>query len=82
MGKIMTEANNVVLPKGITQEVFSEAIQKLVNLLGAENVLTKEEYIVPYKKVMMSVDAAEHSYKQNYWQLLASTMRQVYKLLQ
>lgn len=57
----MKEVNNTVLPKGITQEVFSEAIQKLISLLGAENVLTKEEYIVPYKKVMMSVDAAEHT---------------------
>lgn len=57
----MSEQNNAVLPKGVVQEEFNQAVEKFRNLLGAENVLVKSDQLAPYNKIMMSVENAAHA---------------------
>ena len=58
----MTESTqNVVLPRGVDKSDFEHAIDKFRALLGDENVLTKDDQLAPYMKIMMPVPNAEHT---------------------
>jgi len=70
----MTEPDQAVLPRGVAQQEFQKAIGKFRNLLGAGNVLDKDEQLVPYMKIMMPVDEAEHAPSAA---LIATTVEQV-----
>ncbi len=54
----MTDTTQSALPQGISPAQFEAALGQLRALLGPENVLTSEEDLAPYTKVMMS-DADE-----------------------
>ncbi|MDX9687180.1 FAD-binding oxidoreductase [Halopseudomonas formosensis] len=57
----MSEQNNGVLPRGVTQQEFNAAVEKFRALLGNENVLVEQQQLVPYNKIMMSVENAAHA---------------------
>ena len=57
----MAEANNTVLPRGVVQAEFNQAVEKFRALLGAENVLVEGGQLAPYNKIMMSAGNAEHA---------------------
>lgn len=57
----MAEQNNAVLPKGVVQEEFDKAVEKFRSLLGNDNVLVNAEQLVPYNKIMMSVENEAHA---------------------
>ncbi|MCL7421589.1 MAG: FAD-binding oxidoreductase [Methylobacter sp.] len=57
----MTEQNYAILPPGVESQAFHKAVQQFRQLLGNENVLIKQEQLVPYMKIMMSVDEAGHA---------------------
>lgn len=57
----MSEQKPNVVPRGVTQQEFQKAIEKFRKLLGDENILIRPEQLVPYKKIMMPVDEAEHA---------------------
>ena len=57
----MSEQNKGVLPQGVTQENFSKAVEQFRALLGNDNVLVEEQQLVPYGKIMMSVENAAHA---------------------
>src|SRR5690606_3933529 len=57
----MSEQNNGVLPRGVTQQEFNSAVEKFRALLGNENVLVEQQQLVPYNKIMMSVENAAHA---------------------
>ena len=57
----MSEQNASLLPKGVTQENFDKAVEKFRALLGDENVLVEQQQLVPYNKIMMSVENAAHA---------------------
>lgn len=57
----MAEQNNTVLPQGVAQEDFGKAVDQFRRLLGEENVLVNPEQLVPYNKIMMSVENAAHA---------------------
>jgi 4-cresol dehydrogenase (hydroxylating) len=56
----MSDPTQTVLPKGITEASFQAALTKLRALLGAENVLTSDEQLTPYKKTMLSSPDENH----------------------
>ena len=57
----MSEANAAVLPRGVTAEEFTKALDKFRTLLGDANVLSRPEQLVPYGKIMMPVENAAHA---------------------
>lgn len=57
----MSEPMNGVLPRGVTQKKFNAAVERFRALLGEENVLLKTEQLIPYSKIMMSVESAAHA---------------------
>ncbi len=57
----MSEQNASLLPKGVTQANFDKAVGKFRALLGDENVLVEQSQLVPYNKIMMSVENAAHA---------------------
>ena len=58
----MTEQNTTtLLPRGVDLANFDQAIAKFRALLGDENVLIKDDQLIPYTKIMMAVDTAEHT---------------------
>jgi len=57
----MSEQMNGVLPRGVTQKKFNAAVEKFRALLGEGNVLLKAEQLIPYNKIMMSVENAAHA---------------------
>src|SRR5690554_2230753 len=57
----MSEQNNGVLPRGVTQQEFNAAVEKFRALLGNENILVEQQQLVPYNKIMMSVENAAHA---------------------
>ncbi|MED5608381.1 MULTISPECIES: FAD-binding oxidoreductase [unclassified Pseudomonas] len=58
----MTDATNkAVLPRGVDANHFQQALAKFRKLLGEENVLAKDDQLIPYGKIMMPVDNAEHA---------------------
>lgn len=57
----MTEANEVVLPRGVSAEEFGKALEKFRALLGDANVLSRPEQLVAYGKIMMPVENAAHA---------------------
>lgn len=57
----MSEQNYKVLPTGVEQGDFHQAIEKFRALLGTENVLVEEAQLKPYNKIMMPSDDAEHA---------------------
>ncbi|MFA7541671.1 MAG: FAD-dependent oxidoreductase, partial [Lysobacterales bacterium] len=70
----MSEREFDVLPRGVSQEQFGQAIGKFRALLGADNVLVEDQQLVPYGKVMMSVANDEHAPSAA---LIATTVEQV-----
>src|SRR5690606_40114108 len=54
-------SENAVLPRGVTREEFDRAIEKFRALLGDENVLVEPERLLPYNKIMLSVENAAHA---------------------
>src|SRR5690606_31575658 len=57
----MADANNGVLPRGVVQAEFDQAVAKFRALLGDENVLVAADQLLPYNKIMMSVENAAHA---------------------
>src|SRR5690606_3360605 len=57
----MPDGDNSVLPRGVMQEEFNEAVDRFRALLGAENVLIDIDQLLPYNKIMMSVENATHA---------------------
>lgn len=57
----MSEQMNGVLPRGVTQKKFNAAVEKFRALLGEGNVLLKAEQLIPYNKIMISVENAAHA---------------------
>lgn len=57
----MSEQDYAVLPRGVVQAQFKKAVAKFRALLGDENVLLKDEQLVPYMKIMMPVEDAAHA---------------------
>jgi 4-cresol dehydrogenase (hydroxylating) len=57
----MTEQTNQLLPQGVTAAEFQKAVTKFRALLGDDNVLVKNEQLVPYNKIMMSTENANHA---------------------
>lgn len=57
----MADANNTILPRGVVQAEFNQAVEKFRALLGAENVLIEGGQLAPYNKIMMSAENAEHA---------------------
>ena len=57
----MSEQEYSVLPRGVSQEQFSEAIDKFRALLGEDNVLVEPGQLVSYNKIMMPVENAAHA---------------------
>src|SRR5690606_41256353 len=57
----MSEQNSAVLPKGVVQKEFNKAVEKFRTLLGEENVLLQADQLIPYNKIMMSVENAAHA---------------------
>ena len=57
----MSEHNTDLLPAGVTQAEFNQALEKFRALLGDDNVLVEQQQLVPYNKIMMSVENAAHA---------------------
>ncbi|MGP3789551.1 FAD-binding oxidoreductase [Pseudomonas sp. B392_1p] len=57
----MTDQTNQLLPQGVTAAEFQKAVTKFRALLGDDNVLVKNEQLVPYNKIMMSTENANHA---------------------
>lgn len=57
----MADSQYVALPQNVEQAAFATAVQKFTEILGAENVLTDQEQLLPYMKIMMPVDEAQHA---------------------
>lgn len=57
----MSEKTNSILPRGVELSEFEKAVQKFRALLGDENVLVEHEQLVPYEKIMMSVENTAHA---------------------
>src|SRR5690349_8863264 len=57
----MTAQNRNILPQGVTESAFKSAISQFIALLGAENVLTEDNQLAPYMKIMMPVPEATHA---------------------
>src|SRR5690606_35000628 len=57
----MTDQTNQLLPQGVTAAEFQKAVTKFRALLGDDNVLVKNEQLVPYNKIMMSTENADHA---------------------
>jgi len=56
----MTDPIQPTLPQGVSAQQFEAALGKLRGLLGADRVLTSNEQLTPYSKVMMSAPDEEH----------------------
>lgn len=56
----MSDQTPAVLPAGVSEASFQAALTKLRSLLGADKVLTSDEQLAPYCKVMMSAPDEEH----------------------
>lgn len=70
----MAAADPSVLPRGVSGAVFQQALTVFRELLGADNVLTSEEDLAPYRKTMMPVDDDAHAPSAA---LMATTVEQV-----
>ncbi|HEY8385535.1 MAG TPA: FAD-dependent oxidoreductase [Porticoccaceae bacterium] len=57
----MSAQNSNVLPKGVSEEDFGRAVEQFRALLGDANVLVQADQLVPYNKIMMSVENAAHA---------------------
>ena len=57
----MTEQNTQLLPKGVDKANFEAAVAKFRKLVGDENVLIKDEQLIPYNKIMMSTENENHT---------------------
>ena len=57
----MPDQDYAVLPRGLAQEEFGQAVEKFRALLGEENVLVEPEQLLPYNKIMMSAENAAHA---------------------
>ena len=49
----MAEQNSAILPRGVPQQAFQDAIEKFRALLGEDSVLLRDEQLVSYRKIMM-----------------------------
>lgn len=56
----MSDPTQTVLPKGVSETDFQAALARLKALLGAENVLTSDEQLTPYRKTMISSPDEDH----------------------
>lgn len=52
---------SALLPRGVAQAEFDLAVEKFRQLLGTEHVLTEAGQLLPYNKIMMSADNADHA---------------------
>jgi 4-cresol dehydrogenase (hydroxylating) len=57
----MKKSKYLALPKGLSEARFDAAVTKFKAALGQDQVLTSEEHLRPYTKVMMAVDAEKHT---------------------
>ena len=57
----MSTDNNQILPLNVDRKDFDKALDAFRKLLGEENVLVEDSKLTPYRKIMMSVDNAEHA---------------------
>lgn len=57
----MTSPDDGVLPRGVSRKSFDRALAQFGALMGESNVLVRPEQLLPYGKVMMSAENAEHA---------------------
>ncbi|MEI9963854.1 MAG: FAD-binding oxidoreductase [Caulobacteraceae bacterium] len=57
----MAEPDQRVLPQGVASGPFDLAVAQFVTVLGAQNVLTTDEQLAPYRKIMIAAPDAEHA---------------------
>src|SRR5208282_2516136 len=50
----------IALPKGITEPVFDLAIKEYRAILGDAGVITSQDQLAPYCRIMLAVPDAEH----------------------
>lgn len=56
----MSEATTPVLPKGVSAQQLEGALSRMRTLLGEDKVLTSDDQLKPYTKVMMSAPDENH----------------------
>ncbi len=57
----MAEPTPRVLPQNVPAQEFDQALSQFVALLGADNVLSRDEQLAPYRKIMIAAPDAEHA---------------------
>jgi 4-cresol dehydrogenase (hydroxylating) len=57
----VAQGNTRVLPRGVAAATFDKALAQFRALLGNENVVAEPDRLVPYNKVMMSVENEAHA---------------------
>jgi 4-cresol dehydrogenase (hydroxylating) len=70
----MAAPDPLVLPRGVSAAAFQQALAGFREVLGADNVLTGEADLAPYRKTMMPADDDAHAPSAA---LLATTVEQV-----
>lgn len=68
-----------VLPPGVTKTAFAKALVEYRAILGADNVIVEIERLVPYTKIMIPSDDAQHRPS---GVLVATTVEQIQGVLQ
>jgi 4-cresol dehydrogenase (hydroxylating) flavoprotein subunit len=51
----------VALPKGVSEKTFDAAIKEYQAILGEQNVITQEEFLVSYNKIMIPDEDEHHT---------------------
>jgi 4-cresol dehydrogenase (hydroxylating) len=74
----MANQDFVALPQGIAASDLAVAIEKFKTILGPQSVLTDETQLVPYMKIMMSVEEDRHAPSAA---LIATEVEQIQKIV-
>lgn len=74
----MEKPSYTVVPKGTTAQQFAKAIQEFIAILGRDHVLTTDERLVSYNKIMIAVDDKRHAPAAV---LLATSVEQIQAIL-
>ena len=64
----------IALPKDVSEKTFDAAVKEFTSVLGEANVLTSEDRLAPYTKVMMPVPESNHTPSAA---ILATTVEQI-----
>jgi 4-cresol dehydrogenase (hydroxylating) flavoprotein subunit len=75
----MDSNNFVALPEGVSERDFKAALARFAEILGADNVLTSEDRLASYMKIMVAEDESKHAPSAV---LLAREVPQIQKIVQ